>query len=77
MIASNYSKTRMTLNDYDQKILEEVIDLLHDMWEASPEDTDFEKEMYDTYMALSNLRIRATPDNEGRLYWEEETEVIE
>lgn len=77
MITSNYSKTRITLNDYDQKILGEVIDLLDDMWNAAPEDTDLEKEMYDTYAALSNLRIKAVPDNEGNLYWEEETEIIE
>lgn len=77
MIASNYSKTRITLNDYDQKILGEVIDLLGNMWNVTPENTDLEKEIYDTYAALSNLRIKAALDSEDNLYWEEETEVIE
>lgn len=77
MITSQYNRTRITLNDYDQKILGEVIDLLSNMWNAAPEDTDLEEEIYDTYTALSNLRIKADLDGEGNLYWEGETEVIE
>ena len=77
MITSQYNRTRITFNDYDQKILGEVIDLLSNMWNAVPEDTDLEKEIYDTYAALSNLRIKADLDSEGNLYWEGETEVIE
>lgn len=77
MKTSNYNRTRIILGDYDQKILGKVIDLLNNMWSAAPENTDLEKEIYDTYTALSNLRIKATPDNEGNLCWEEETEIIE
>lgn len=77
MKTSNYNRTRITLNDYDQKILGEVIDLLNNMWSAAPENTDLEKEIYDTYAALSNLRIKAIPDSKGNLYWEEEIEIKE
>lgn len=77
MIVSNYSKTRITLNDYDQKILGEVIDLLDNMWDAAPENTDFETEVYTAYTTLTELRIKAIPDSEGNLYWEEEIEEIE
>lgn len=77
MITANYNKTRITLNDYDQKILGEVIDLLGDMWNAAPENTDLETGVYNAYTALTDLRIKAIPDSEGNLYWEEETEIIE
>ena len=77
MTTSNYRKTKITLDGHEREILDEVIDLLHDIWESAPENTELEKDVYDAYISLSNLRIRAMLSEEGNLYLVEETEEIE
>lgn len=77
MTTSNYHKTKITLDGHEQKILDEVIDLLHDIWESAPENTGLEKDVYDAYISLSNLRIKAMLDSERNFCWKEETEIIE
>ena len=77
MTISKYNKMKITFNDDEQKTLDKIIDLLGNMWDAAPEDTDLETEVYTAYTTLTELRIKAVPDSEGNLYWEEETKIIE
>ena len=77
MTTSNYRKTKITLDDNDQKTLDKAIYLLGNMWDAAPEDTDFETEVYTAYTILTELCEKAKSDSKGNLYWEEQTEIIE
>lgn len=73
MIISNYTKVKITIDDHEQKVLDDAITLLRDIWKSAPEDSSLEAKLYSVYTGLNSLCEEAELNCENNLYWEEET----
>lgn len=60
----NYTTTKIALNDYEAKTLREAAEILRDIYNQAPEDTELEKMVRDTYNDLDNFLNEGAPNNE-------------
>lgn len=77
MTIFNYTRVKITIDDHEQEALDETISLLHEIWSSALENSEFEKDVYDMYIALSDFRSSAETDSYGSLYWADEIEITE
>ena len=60
----SYTTTKIALNDYEVKTLREAIEILGDVYNQAPEDTELEKMAKDIYNDLDAFLDEAVPNNE-------------
>lgn len=60
----NYTTTKIVLSDYEAKTLREAIEILCDIYNQAPEDTEFEKSAKEARDNLDNLLDEAAPNSE-------------
>lgn len=60
----NYTTTKIALNDYEVKTLREAAEILRDIYNQAPEDTELEKMISNAYDGLDILLNEAAPNNE-------------
>lgn len=60
----SYTTTKIALNDYEVKTLREAFEILGDVYNQAPEDTELEKMVRDAYNDLGTFLNEAAPNNE-------------
>lgn len=60
----SYTTTKIALNDYEAKTLREAAEILRDIYNQVPEDTELEKMVRDAYNDLDTLLDEAALNNE-------------
>lgn len=60
----SYTTTKIALNDYEVKTLREAVEILRDVYNQAPEDTELEKMVRDAYNDLDTFLDEAAPNNE-------------
>ena len=60
----SYTTTKIALNDYEAKTLREAVEILRDIYNQAPEDTELEKMVRDVYNDLDTFLDEAAPNSE-------------
>lgn len=60
----SYTTIKIALNDYEVKTLREAVEILRDVYNQAPEDTELEKMVRDIYNDLDTFLDEAAPNNE-------------
>lgn len=60
----SYTTIKIALSDYEVKTLREAVEILGDIYNQTPEDTELEKTTGDVYHSLDAFLDEAVPNNE-------------
>ena len=60
----SYTTTKIALNDYEAKTLKEAAEILRDIYNQTPGDTEIEKMAKDAYDGLDTFLDEGTPNSE-------------
>lgn len=60
----SYTMTKIALNDYEVKTLREAVEILCNVYNQAPEDTELEKMVRDVYNGLDTFLDEAVPNSE-------------